>query len=237
MNDIKRNFRIAILLRYSLDDSEKFKTDLDFGLVKAFLKSAHSGGFEDDEIIEHDTSAITKEYLIGLISQHEYSFIYFSGHSYYYNRRIGMPLLNQDFIFESELILRNNKQWIFLDCCRTNRSPKQSPEFNIPRHINIFTPANNELVSKWRNYITNAESFFLLCYTTEINSFAYSNEFGGYGTQLFFMTMMKELIENSEVAFTQLVKSMNKENENVDQKFNYINGIVDLSKFPFKFSK
>lgn len=35
----------------------------------------------------------------------------------------------------------------------------------------------------------------------------------------------------------QLVKSMNKENENINQKFNYIDGIVDLSKFPFKFSK
>lgn len=236
MNDSKSNFRIAILLRCSLDDAEEFKTDLDFGLVKAFLKSAQGGGFEEDEIIEHDTSIISKEYLIGLISQHEYSFIYFSGHSNYYNRRIVIPLLNEDYIFESELILRNKKQWIFLDCCRTNRNPIQSPEFNIPRHANIFTPANNELVSKWRNYITNAESFFVLCYTTEINGFAYSNEFGGYGTQLFFMTMMKELFENSEVAFTQLVKLMNKEIENVDQKFNYIYGKVDLSKFPFKFS-
>ena len=84
--------RKAILLKYVLNDSEDFKSNLDFGLAKAYLKSSEGGCFSENEIIELYSDRIEKNYLIDSV---DYSFIYFSGHSHYFDRKIHLLLSNK----------------------------------------------------------------------------------------------------------------------------------------------
>ena len=63
----------------------------------------------------------------------------------------------------------------------------------MQRHVGIYTKNNEKDYQNWMTHVANQELFYLLYRTTQINHFAFSNEFGGYGTQLFFMTLKEEL--------------------------------------------
>jgi hypothetical protein len=148
-----------------LDDNELFTSGKDLSLVKCFLKSAQGGCFSDEEIVEYISSEIEKDFLVALIESVEYSFIYFSGHSLFFERLVHIPLLNNDCIKESELIQPNKKQWIFLDCCRTSQQTIQSPDFEMARHVNLLAPGNDIAQEKWKNNISSFDSFYIIYYT------------------------------------------------------------------------
>jgi hypothetical protein len=227
--------RKAILLRFTTNDIERYKSDLDFGLVKSFLQSAQGGCFAVNEIVEYSTNDIDKQSLLDLINSVDYSFIYFSGHSEFLDRLIHLQL-SDCLIKESELIRKNKKQWIFLDCCRTNKPLINSPEFSMPRHEGIFTKNDEKDYQNWLTNVSNQESFYLLYRTTQINQFAFSNEFGGYGTQLFFMTLMEELKDNQKINFEDLA-SIIKNKGDLIQYPDFIVGNADLKTHPFTFIK
>ncbi len=185
-------------------DHEKHKTNKDIGLVKTYLMSQIGGAFEEDEIICLSTDQIQKEGLIALIKEVDYSFIYYTGHAGFNNRQIEIPLLNDSSILESELIMENKKQWLFFDCCRTEREPILSPNFNFERLINIYKKGGQIEKNLWLEKMSMLKDFFFVYYTAIAGSFAFTNNDGGYGTQLFFLEM-SNLIQSKKV---QSIKMM-----------------------------
>jgi len=218
--------RKAILLKFGLDDNELFRSGKDFGLVKCFLKSAQGGSFSDEEIVEYISSEIEKEFLVTLIESVEYSFIYFSGHSLFFERLVHIPLLNNDYIKESELIRPNKKQWIFLDCCRTSQQTIQSPDFAIARHVNLLTPRNDIAYEKWEKNISCLDSFYILYYTTNLGCFSFNNHDGGFGTQLFFIKLMEN--SSKKLSIKELMLIINQE---AIQQSDIIAGNIDANNF------
>jgi hypothetical protein len=231
-SDLKnKNFtRKAILLKYCLDHLEEYKADLDFGLVKCFLKSASGGCFEDEEILQYSIDIFDRENLFELIDSFDYTFIYFSGHSYYHNRKIQIPLKYNEFITESEFIRTGKKQWIFMDCCRTNKPAQNSPDFSFTRTENLFPKATPDSKEKWENSIAQMEPFYLMYYVTKLNDFAFNNLHGGYGTQNFFNSLMYKLLLNQTFSFKQFVKEINNPKFAIQQS-SFVQGNLDLNRF------
>jgi len=219
--------RKAFLLKHVLNEHENFTTDLDFGLVKCFLQSAEGGCFVDSEIVEYNTSAIRKDVLLHEIAEVDYSFIYFSGHSAFHDGLIYLTMLH-DQIKENELILPNKKQWIFLDCCRTNLDTIPSPDFQLPRHDNLFTPRNPIARQNWEKSISALPTFYLMYYTTQLNAYAYRNNYGGFGTQLFFMTLMEKT--GTQISLRELVQILH---QNTMQQSDLITGNIEAGDFIF----
>ena len=219
--------RKAFLLKHVLHEHENFTTDLDFDLVKCFLQSAEGGCFVDSEIVEYNTSAIRKDFLLHEIADVDYSFIYFSGHSSFHDRLVYLPMLD-DHIKESELILPNKKQWIFLDCCRTNLDTIPSPDFQLPRYDNLFTPSNIIAHQNWEKSISALHSFYMMYYTTQLNAYAYRNNYGGFGTQLFFMMLMEKT--GTQISLRELVQILH---QNTIQQSDLIAGNIEAGDFSF----
>ena len=218
--------RKAILLKFGLNDYELFTSGKDLDLVKCFLKSAQGGCFSDEEIVEYISTEIEKDFLVTLIESVEYSFIYFSGHSLFFERLVHIPLLNNDCIKESELIQPNKKQWIFLDCCRTSQQTIQSPDFEMARHVNLLAPGNDIAQEKWKNNISSFDSFYIIYYTTKLGCLSYNNNDGGFGTQLFFMKLMENA--NINLSIKELMLIINQE---AIQQSDIITGNIDASNF------
>jgi hypothetical protein len=112
--------RKAILLKYTKNDLEDYRTDLDFGLVKAFLKSAAGGCFKDNEIVVFITNDIEVDDILREIDQVDYSFVYFTGQAHFIGRATWLPLKNDVPLRVSDLQRKNKKQWFFFDCSRVN---------------------------------------------------------------------------------------------------------------------
>ena len=227
--------RKSILLRFTSNDYEFYKSNSDFGLVKSFLHSTQGGCFTEKEIIEFSTNEIHKQGLFDLIDSVDYSFIYFSGHSAFLDRLIHLQL-SDCLMKESELIRKNKKQWIFLDCCRTSNPSINSPEFSLPRHVDVFTENNEKDYQNWLTSVSNLEPFYLLYRTTQLNEFAFSNEFGGYGTQIFFMTLMEKLKDNQTISFEELALIITNK-QGLLQYPDFVVGNADLKTHPFTFIK
>jgi hypothetical protein len=146
--------RKALLLYFGINDADKHQVDSDLSMVSAFLKSAEGGCFSDDEIVTISTDQIEQKDLIAFIDSVDFSFIYFSGHSHFENRLIYIPLKNEGFIKESDLIRREKKQWIFLDTCRSNGLSPKAPEFFIPRRIQGFTQPTEVSRLNWLKQVS-----------------------------------------------------------------------------------
>jgi hypothetical protein len=84
--------RKAILLRFSEDDLEDFRSNLDIGLVRYFLKSAPGGCFDEDKIIEYKTNEINADVILREIDKVDYSFVYFTGYAHFIDRSTWIPL-------------------------------------------------------------------------------------------------------------------------------------------------
>ena len=222
--------RRAFLLCYYLNDVEKYQVEADFGLVTAFLKSAEGGCFEEDEIIRFQTSNITKDELLSMIQQVDYSFIYFTGHSHFENRLIYLPMQNGEYIRESELIVKGKKQWIFFDTCRSNDMNNRISNDAIPRLQVAFTKPNSQALKHWQDACGEVDSFYLICYSTELGSKAYSNENGGLGTQLFFSVMHHKLLNKEKFNTETLLNDCSV--YDIPQRISFINGNGDLKRFP-----
>ncbi len=232
MNEHKKITRKAILLcnDNSLDASEEFKSESDLGLIKCFLTSASGGSFNDDEISTCKTNDITRDAIFELIDASDYTFIYFSGHSNFVDRRIQIPLKDGQSIYESEFIRPNKKQWIFMDCCRSNNPAPNSPKFEVLRKEYSFPGKSEQNRVQWENTLNCMNSFYMMYYVTELENFAYTNFHGGYGTQKFFISLMEKLNENSAFSFEQFVQEINKD-ELAVQKSDYILGNLNLQEF------
>lgn len=227
--------RKAFLLHYGIGEIEKQHIGLDIGLVKAFLTSAEGGCFTDEEIVAISSNQIAKEDLIAAIDSVDYSFIYFAGHSHFENRLIYIPLKNEQFIRESELVRSGKKQWIFLDTCRSNDIPPKSTEFHITNNFNRFSIPFEEAKTNWFNEIAALNPFYLICYTTELGGIAYSNEDGGFGAQLFFSIMHEQLLKLGNTDLTSIAEECKSHGYNFDQRMNYIIGNASLDCIPFVF--
>lgn len=206
--------RKAILLRYSEDDLEDFRSNLDIGLVKYFLQSASGGCFDEDEIVEYKTNEINADVIFREIDQVEYSFVYFTGHADFIDRATWIPLRDNTLIRVSDLQRKNKKQWFFFDCCRTRQALTHSPEFSFER-MSIHFPTGNE---KARQYWMEMMNRLPQCscatyYTTEMSKQAFVNEHGGYGTQLFFTTLSSLLKIKQEVHLKELALFINKKQD------------------------
>ena len=206
--------RKAILLRYSEDDLEDFRSNLDIGLVKNFLQSAPGGCFEEDEIIEYKTNEIDDYIILREIDQVEYSFVYFTGHADFIDRATWIPLRDNTLIHVSDLQRKNKKQWFFFDCCRTRLALTHSPEFSFER-MSIHFPTGNEKSRQYWMEMMNRlpQSSCTTYYTTEMGKYAFVNEHGGYGTQLFFTTLSELLKIKKEFHLKELVLIINKEED------------------------
>lgn len=197
--------RKVILLKYAENDLEDFRLDLDFGLVKSFLCSAPGGCFEENEIIELRTNEIeNEEELFKIIDNVDYSFLYFSGHSYFSERRLHLPLKNK-LMSAFDLHRENKKQWLFFDTCRTGQECTMSPEFSFERAAIQFSKKNVEAHKQWLDDInTLPNSTHINYYTAELGKHAFTNEHGGYGTQLFFTTLSEVLQNRPEISLKEL---------------------------------
>jgi hypothetical protein len=202
--------RKAILLRYAENLHEELRINRDFELVKTFLKSAPGGCFDENEIIELKTNKIEDEIeLFKLIDAVDYTFIYFSGHSAFINRRINLPLKDK-LMSAIELQRDNKRQWLFFDTCRTSLDRVQSPVFSFERADIKFTEKNPESHRQWTNDITLLpSSTHINYYCTEIGKYAFTNEQGGYGTQLFFKTLSELLKTKSQVNLKEVESIIN----------------------------
>lgn len=227
--------RKAFLLNYGIGEIEKSQMASDIGLVKAFLTSAEGGCFADEEIVAISSNQIAKEDLIAAIDSVDYSFIYFAGHSHFENRLIYIPLKNEQFIRESELVRSGKKQWIFLDTCRSSVIPPKSTEFLMTNNFNRFSIPFEEAKTNWLNQIAELNPFYLIYYTTELGGASYSNESGGFGTQLFFSTMHEQLLKLGNTDMTSIAEKCKSHGYNIDQRMNYINGNASLNCIPFVF--
>ena len=207
MKEPKKITRKAILLSRdnSLDVSEELKSQSDIGLVQSFLTSSSGGSFDNDEIITLKTNEITRDQIFDIIDSSDYTFIYYSGHSNFVDRKIQVPLKNDQFIHESEFLRQNKKQWIFMDCCRSNKAAPNSPKFEIPRKEGSFPLKSEKNRVQWENIVNGMNPFYILYYVTELGKFAYTNDHGGYGTQNFFMSLMEKLNNNSVIDFEHSV--------------------------------
>lgn len=190
-------------------DLEKHKTNKDIGLVKAYLMSEIGGAFEEYEIACLLTHQIQKEQLIALIKEVDYSFIYYTGHAGYNNRQIEIPLQINQTIVESELIIENKKQWLFFDCCRTGTVSIASPKFNFERKPNIYKKGSQRNKELWLEKMALLENFYFVYYTTLAGQFAFTNNDGGYGTQLFFLEMPELILSNNIKSIKSLVNDVN----------------------------
>jgi len=210
--------RKAILLRYAKNLHEELRINRDFELVKMFLKSAPGGCFEDNEIIELKTNEIQDEQeLFVLIDAVDYTFIYFSGHSAFFERRIHIPLKDK-FIRAFELQRDNKKQWLFFDTCRTSQEITQSPVFSFERVDIEFEEKNLESYRQWTHDINILPiPSRLNYYSTELGKYAFTNEEGGYGTQLFFKTLSELLKTKSQVNLKEVEYIINQNNNTIQK--------------------
>lgn len=187
--------RKAILIQNYTKDAdltnyEIHTTNKDIGLVKDYLISPEGGAFDEIEILCLSTHQINKEDLITLINEVDYSFIYYTGHAGCKDRQIEIPLQNGGTILESDLIIENKKQWLFFDCCRTNKDAIPSPKFDFGRLPKIYKKGGPKEMQLWRDKMALMENFYFVYYTTLAGEFAFTNNDGGYGTQLFFIEML-----------------------------------------------
>jgi hypothetical protein len=74
------------------------------------------------------------------------------------------------------------------------------------------------------------EPFSLIYYVTKLGEFAFSNANGGYGTQLFFTTLMEKLGSETAFDFEQFVREINQSPIAI-QESSYIPGNLDLKAF------
>ena len=222
--------RQALLLSSCKDGYDKPKSEIDFGSVKNFLKSAPGGSFSDEEIFEFSSNRLSKDEVLTMIDSTDYTFVYFSGHSYFEDRQILVPLKNNELISESEFIRHNKKLWIFLDCCRSNKTPVNSPSFELPRNMYLLPNDSPERRANWLLKISEMEPFCLIYYVTKLEGFAFSDATGGYGTQLFFNTLAENLGSEMTFDFEQFVFQLN-QTSRVLQESSYLTGNLDLQKF------
>ena len=226
--------RQALLLSSCKDGYDKLKSEIDFGSVKNFLKSAPGGSFSDEEIFEFSSNSLSKDEVLTMIDSTDYTFVYFSGHSYFEDRQILVPLKNNELISESEFIRHNKKLWIFLDCCRSNKTPVNSPSFELPRSMYLLPNDSPEKRANWLFKISEMEPFCLIYYVTKLEGFAFSDATGGYGTQLFFNTLAENLGSEMTFDFEQFVFQLN-QTPGVLQESSYLKGNLDLQKFSSMF--
>jgi hypothetical protein len=206
--------RKAILIQNYTKDAdfanyEKHTTNKDIGLVKAYLMSQEGGAFDENEILCLSTHQINKEDLITLINKVDYSFIYYTGHAGCKDRQIEIPLQNGETIVESDLFIENKKQWLFFDCCRTNKDAIPSPKFDFERLTNIYKKGGPKERQLWLDKMALIENFYFVYYTTLAGEFAFTNNDGGYGTQLFFLKMLNLIQSNNIQSIKSLVYHMN----------------------------
>jgi hypothetical protein len=232
---VNQTTRKALLLYFGINEIEKHQVESDLSLVCAFLKSAEGGCFSDDEIVTTSTDQIEQKDLIAFIDSVDFSFIYFSGHSHFENRLIYIPLKNEGFIKESDLIRPEKKQWIFLDTCRSNGLSPKSPEFSIPRRIQGFTQPTEVSRLNWFKEVSELKAFYLICYTTELGGTAYSNELGGFGTQLFFAMLLEQRSKFAHTDLESVIKGCVAHEYQINQRMNFINGNASLDSVPFVF--
>ena len=210
--------RKAILLSYSEDDLEDFRSNLDIGLVRYFLQAAPGGCFDEDEIIEYKTNEINADVILGEIDQVDYIFVYFTGHAHFINRSTWIPSKNNGLIRVNDLQRKDKKQWFFFDCCRTNSERIQSPEFSFERNSIHFSESNEKARKAWKQDIIRiSKNICTTYYTTEMGKHSFVNEDGGYGTQLFFTSLSKLLENRQEINLHELVSIIN-EKEDTLQK-------------------
>lgn len=206
--------RKAILLRYSEDDLEDFRSNLDIGLVKYFLQSAPGGCFEEDEIIEYKTNEIDAITILKEIDQVDYSFVYFTGHAAFIDRATWIPLKDNELIRVSDMQKKYKKQWFFFDCCRTRQAPTLSPEFSFETSSIHFTTSIKKARQNWLEVISALpQGSCSTYYTTELGKQAFVNELGGYGTQLFFTTLSQVLQKNEKTNLEEIATIINEKKE------------------------
>ena len=222
--------RKAILLRYAENLHEELRINRDFELVKTFLKSAPGGCFDENEIIKLKTNKIEDEQeLFKLIDAVDYTFIYFSGHSAFFERHIHLPLKDK-FMRAIDLQRDNKRQWLFFDTCRTSQESVQSPVLSFERSDIKFSEKNVQAYSQWEYDITQLpSSIHINYYTTELGNYAFTNEQGGYGTQLFFKSLSELLKTKSHVNLKEVESIIN---QNTFQKATLIE--KNAEKFIFR---
>lgn len=230
VNENGKITRQALLLSSCLDDYDKLKSEIDFGSVKNFLKSSPGGSFSNEEIFEFSSNGLSKDEVLTMIDRTDFTFVYFSGHSYFEDRQIVVPLKNNEMISESEFIRHNKKLWIFLDCCRTNETQVNSPSFELPRNMYLLPNDSPERRANWLLKISEMEPFFLIFYVTMLEGFAFSDATGGYGTQLFFNTLAENWGSETAFDFEQFVFQLN-QTSRVLQNSSYVTGNLDLKEF------
>lgn len=230
VNENGKITRQALLLSSCLDNYDKLKSEIDFASVKNFLKSAPGGSFSDEEIFEFSSNELSKDEVLTMIDRTDFTFVYFSGHSYFEDRQIVVPLKNNELISESEFIRHNKKLWIFMDCCRSNEMPVNSPSFELPRNMYLLPKGSPVKRANWLFKISEMEPFCLIYYVTKPEGFAFSDAKGGYGTQLFFNALADNLGSKTIFDFEQFVYQLN-QTSGVLQNSSYVTGNLDLKEF------
>lgn len=94
----------------------------------------------------------------------------------------------------------------------------------------VFTEPNSQALQQWQDACNEVDSFYWICYSTELGAKAYSNENGGLGTQLFFSVMHQKLLNNEKFNTESLLNDCF--SCDIPHRISFINGNGDLKRFP-----
>ena len=92
--------------------------------------------------------------------------------------------------------------------------------------MNLLTPGNDIAREKWGKHIASFDPFYILYYTTKLDCYSYNNNDGGFGTQLFFMTLMENTSINLSIKELMLII-----NQDAIQQSDLLTGNIDASNF------
>ncbi len=168
--------------------------------IKNYLCSSVGGGWDLDSEIIILNSPSYKEVIHHLksLENYKFAFVYYSGHGFSDLKRTKLPLIAQEIISVEEIANRCKKQITIIDACRTKTEYLNIEGQNqvIPIH---FESGNIKAAKKMhQNYLNACSEGKILWYATQLDSYAYESNNGGYFSSHLLQTIKNSVFENNK---------------------------------------
>lgn len=168
--------------------------------IKNYLCSSVGGGWDlDSEIIILNSPSYDEViHHLKSLENYEFGFVYYSGHGFSEHKRTKLQLNAQEIISVEEIANRCKKQITIIDACRTKTEYLNIEGQNqvIPIH---FENGNIKAAKKLhQNYLNACSNGKILCFATQLNSYAYESNNGGYFSSHLLQTIKNTVIKNNK---------------------------------------
>ena len=168
--------------------------------IKNYLCSSVGGGwdFESEIIILNSPSYKEVIHHLKSLEHYKFAFVYYSGHGFSDHKRTKLPLNAQEIISVEEIANRCKKQITIIDACRTKTEYLNIEGQNqvIPIH---FESGNIKAAKKMhQNYLNACSEGKILWYATQLDSYAYESNNGGYFSSHLLQTIKSNVVENNK---------------------------------------